>query len=135
MLDLTNPFTALLVVLAILEVKHFLCDFPLQTLYQLQNKGRYGHPGGLAHAFIHIIGTAVCFVVVTPALWLGAAILAGEFLFHYHADWAKEQWIRRHGYTATDNQYWWALGFDQLLHHLTYILIAGLLVGATLGTG
>ena len=86
MLDLTNPFTALLVVLAILEVKHFLCDFPLQTLYQLQNKGRYGHPGGLGLAFIHIIGMAVCFVVVTPALWLGAAILAGEFLFHYHEE-------------------------------------------------
>jgi hypothetical protein len=134
-LDLTDPFTALLVVLAILQVKHAICDYPLQTLYQLQNKGSYGHPGGIIHAGLHVIGTATVFLAVTPTFWLGVAILAGEFVFHYHVDWAKDRWIRKHGYTAVDRQFWWAIGFDQLLHHLSYLAIAAILVGTMIGTG
>jgi len=134
-LDLTDPFYALLAVLTLLQVKHFICDYQLQTLYQLQNKGKYGHPGGIIHSGLHVIGTAAIFLVVTPTLWLGAAILAAEFLIHYHVDWAKDNWIRNRGYTATDREFWWAIGFDQLLHHFTYIAIAGILVGTMLGTG
>jgi hypothetical protein len=48
--NLTDPFAALLVVLAMLQVKHVVCDHPLQSRYQLQNKGTYGHPGGILHA-------------------------------------------------------------------------------------
>jgi hypothetical protein len=133
--NLTDPFYALLVVLAILQAKHFICDYPLQSLYQLQNKGKYGHPGGIIHSAIHMVATATIFLAVTPTLWLAVAILVGEFLFHYHVDWAKDKWIRMHGYTAVNSQFWWALGFDQLLHQMSYILIAGVLVGATLGAG
>jgi hypothetical protein len=134
-LDLTNPFYALLVVLVILEAKHFICDYPLQTLYQLQNKGTYGHPGGILHSGIHVVGTAVVFLAVKPTLGLGIGILVAEFLVHYHVDWAKANWIRRRGYTANDPQFWWAIGLDQLIHHLTYIAIAGVLVGTMIGTG
>lgn len=135
MLNLTDPFAALLIVLAILQVKHFVCDFPLQTSYQLLNKGTYGHPGGIIHAALHALGTAAIFLVVAPTLWLGTAIVLGEFVFHYHIDWAKDKWTRVHGYTPADWQFWWALGFDQLLHYLTYIAIAAILVGTMLGTG
>lgn len=134
MLNLNDPFTALIVVLVLLQVKHAICDYPLQTLYQLQNKGTYGHPGGLLHAGLHVIGTLPIFLVVTPTLWLGAAILLAEFVFHYHVDWAKDKWVKVKGYTYTDAQFWWAMGFDQLLHHLSYIAMAGVLVGMTLGT-
>lgn len=134
MLNLTDPFTALIVVLVVLQVKHAICDYPLQTLYQLQNKGTYGHPGGLLHAGVHVIGTLPIFLVVTPTLWLGAAILASEFVFHYHVDWAKDRWVKVHGYTYANAQFWWAMGFDQFLHHLSYIAIAGVLVGVMLGT-
>lgn len=34
-----------------LFTKHFIVDFPLQAFpYQYQNKGTYGHPGGLLHS-------------------------------------------------------------------------------------
>lgn len=135
MVDLNDPFYALLAVLTVLQVKHFVCDYPFQTLYQVQNKGTYGHPGGILHSGIHVIATAAIFLVVMPTLWLGVAILVGEFLVHYNVDWAKANWIRRGGYTATDREFWWATGFDQFLHQLGYLVIAGVLVGTMLGTG
>ncbi len=132
---MTTRFAALLVVFTILQVKHFVCDYPLQTHYQLKNKGRYGHPGGIIHSSIQALGTMVAFIAVTPTLALGAAIVVGEFLVHYHIDWAKANFIRRAGYTADESPFWWAIGADQLAHHLTYVAIAGILVGTMIGTG
>jgi hypothetical protein len=125
---LTDPFTALLAVLVVLQFKHFICDYPLQTAYHLRNKGTYGHPGGIVHSGIHAAGTAVSFLVVPPTLPLGAAILASDFLIHYHVDWSKEQIIRRLKLTSADSGFWWAIGADQLMHHLTYLAIGGILV-------
>jgi len=131
--DVTSPFAALLVVFTILQIKHFICDYPLQTLYQLKNKGKYGHPGGILHSGLHVIGTLSAFIAVTPTLALGAAIVGGEFLVHYHTDWAKDNFMRHAGYTPTDHAFWIAIGADQLVHHLTYIVIAGVLVGVMIG--
>ena len=47
-------------ILIMLFIKHFICDFPLQaTPWMYTNKGTYGHNGGLAHASIHGLGTAL----------------------------------------------------------------------------
>ncbi len=125
---LTDPFAAVLAVLVVLELKHFICDYPLQTAYELRNKGKYGHLGGILHAATHAAGTAVSFLIVPPTLLLGAALLAADFLVHYHIDWSKEQILRRLRLTAADAGFWWGIGADQLLHHLTYLAIAGTLV-------
>jgi len=118
---------ALLIVLLILEVKHFICDYPLQVPYQLKNKGTYGHPGGIVHAGIHAFGTALAFLVIPPTLAIGLAIMVGEFIIHYHIDWTKEQYMRRKALTQSDARFWYALGADQLAHHLTYVGIAAVL--------
>lgn len=125
---MTESIAAIFIVLVILEVKHFLCDYPLQTKYQVTHKGIYGHPGGIIHSGLHIIGTSVAFLVITPTFVVGAAILVGEFIVHYHIDWTKDQVMRRTGLTSTDSGFWWTLGTDQLLHHLTYLGIAAILV-------
>jgi hypothetical protein len=126
----TDPIYSLAVVLAILQVKHFICDYTLQNSYQLLNKGTYLHPGGLLHAGLHALFTVAAFLVVVPILALGLGIVIGEFLVHYHIDWAKEQVIRRTGWAPAQAQFWWAIGFDQLLHQLTYIAMGLLLIGA-----
>ncbi|MEX0852774.1 MAG: DUF3307 domain-containing protein [Bauldia sp.] len=125
---MSQPIVALIAILAILEVKHFIFDYPLQTAYHVNNKGKYGHPGGIIHSGLHILGTSAAFLVVTPSLALGTAILAGEFLLHYHIDWAKDRVVRRNQLKAADRGFWWAIGADQLLHHLTYLAIATILV-------
>jgi len=123
-----DPVHALIAVLVILECKHFICDYPLQSLYQLRNKGIYFHPGGLLHAGLHAIATPLAFLVALPSVGLGITIVVGEFLLHYHIDWGKEQLVRRRAWNPAQNQFWWTMGADQLLHHLTYIAIAALLV-------
>lgn len=131
---MTNPFWALLAVIAVLEVKHFICDYPLQTLYQLQNKGTYGHPGGIIHSGLHALFTLPVFLLVQPTLLLGVAIIVGEFVVHYHVDWTKAQLNDRFHLQPNQREYWWAIGADQLAHHLTYVVIAGILVGVMIGT-
>jgi len=125
---LTQPVVTVLFVLVVLEVKHFIFDYPLQTAYQLKNKATYGHPGGLLHAGLHMIGSTAAFLVVAPPLGVALAIMGGEFVAHYHIDWAKGQFTRRSGLTTNDSVYWWAIGADQLLHHLTYLAIAAVLM-------
>lgn len=112
-----------------LAVKHTVGDFFLQTPYQLLNKGRYGHPGGLLHAGLHMALTMPVFVLIPPAsVAVAALILAAEFLAHYHIDWVKEQVVRRRGWTTHDVWFWRALGLDQLAHGLTYVAIVAALV-------
>jgi hypothetical protein len=127
----TPGVVSLLTVLLVLEVKHFVFDYPLQTAFQLKNKATYGHLGGIVHAALHALGTSAAFLVVRPSLGVGIAIVVGEFIVHYHLDWAKGQLGRYLKLTPEDNLYWWAIGADQLLHHLTYVVIAGVLVASS----
>lgn len=106
-----------------LFIKHFICDFPLQTFpWIFLNKGRYCHLGGIVHAAIHGIGTAlVLSFFLESNIWLFAL---ADFLIHYHVDWFKMKLNHRLGYTATNgNGFWILLGLDQLAHHLTYFAI------------
>ncbi len=106
-------------VLALLQLKHFLCDYVLQTPYQLQNKGTYGHPGGILHSGLHAAGTVIVLAICGFGAALIAAVAVAEFVVHYHVDWGKEQFVRRF---PSDRQdvFWRIIGFDQLLHQLTY---------------
>ena len=56
---MTVAVTALLAVFVVLQVKHFICDYPLQTLWELKNKGTYLHPGGIVHSGVHALATAL----------------------------------------------------------------------------
>jgi len=127
------PQTTILVLaaVAVLMLKHTAADFFLQTPFQYCNKGIYGHPGGFLHAGVHVALTPLVYLVIAPAsMLLAASIALGEFVVHYHIDWAKEQITRRAGYTPQTPRFWHALGVDQLLHGLTYLVIVGALVWA-----
>ncbi len=120
----------LLAVLLILQLKHFLCDFVLQTPYQFMNKGKYGHPGGIIHAGLHTLTSTPIFYVIQPG-WLAAtAIMLGEFLAHYHIDWLKEQTVKRKRLKFPQAEYWWTFGADQGLHQLSYLAMAAALAFA-----
>jgi hypothetical protein len=114
-------FGTLLLFLACLFYKHLMVDFFLQTPYQYLNKGKYFHPGGLLHSFLHIIATGILLFVFGAKKHL-IEILIVEFLLHYHIDWAKVQINSRYGWKADKNEeFWMLLGIDQYLHALTYI--------------
>ena len=128
MLTLTM-IDGMLLGLAYLMAKHALADFFLQTKYQWANKGRYGHPGGLLHAAIHVALTVPVFLLLPPPTTIyGSYVLLAEFLVHYHCDWLKEQIVKGRGWTFLHNEFWRAMGIDQLVHGLTYLCIVRALV-------
>ena len=112
-----------LAAMSYLLVKHAVADFLLQTENQRRTKGIYGAAGGFTHCLTHVLLSGPVFFILSPAIAPAIAllILAGEFVIHYHLDWAKEQVVRRNGWTSHDTYFWWALGLDQLCHGLTYV--------------
>lgn len=113
-------------VLLALIIKHFVCDFPLQAFpYMYNNKGIYGHLGGILHASVHAFGTAAvllaCGFSGDIAFWGGWI----DGIIHYHIDWAKMRLGAYMGWMPNNSEWFWILlGFDQLLHYLTYWGIA-----------
>ena len=122
-----SEVAAIIGVLAILQVKHFLFDFVFQRPYEFfRHKGDYGHPSGIVHAGLHAVGSMPVFLVIGPSFWVAVAIVIGEFLIHYHVDWTKEQVERRFSLSAANKSL--VLGADQLVHHLTYAAIIAVLI-------
>lgn len=117
-----------LLAIAYLLTKHAIADYFLQTRFQWRNKGTYGHPGELVHGALHVLLTAPVFLILPGATaGLAALILGGEFLVHYHIDWAKERFVKSRALTPSDAWFWHAIGVDQLLHGLTYVAIVWVL--------
>jgi hypothetical protein len=108
-------------ILFLLFTKHFIVDFLLQTPYQYLNKGKYGHMGGVIHAYLHALFTYwIFFFFTTPVISLGFAFL--DMIIHYHIDWAKVNVNDRYGYKCnTSDKFWVLIGLDQYLHALTYL--------------
>jgi hypothetical protein len=112
-----------LTVLFLLQLKHFICDFPLQSFpYMYENKGTYGHPGGLLHSAVHFVGSLIALVPTLGFSFFLAGVVLAEFVAHYHIDWWKMRTNKKTGWGPHTSEYfWWLLGFDQLLHQLCYI--------------
>lgn len=105
------------IVLVLLLIKHWYVDFVDQSDVEIAHKGQYFHWLGIRHSFKHGILTAIIFLYFTHPAY---ALLAGLFdtLIHYHIDYMK----MRFGSTDIKTKSFWThLGFDQLLHQLTYI--------------
>jgi hypothetical protein len=116
--------------LALLQVKHFLCDFVLQSAYIYRNKGIYGHRAGFIHAGLHAVGSLPAIALLTSSASLIAAIMAVEFLIHYHVDWLKLHIDKRYRLTINQRIYWVVFGADQLLHQATYVVMIAVLAQA-----
>lgn len=117
----------MLTLLALLFTKHFVFDFVYQPPYQWQNKGTYGHWGGLVHTGQHVLATFFILLFFT-SLPVTLVICAIEFLIHYHMDWFKMNLNKKKGWGATThNEFWVLTGFDQYVHAMTYILIGYLI--------
>ena len=107
-----------------LFIKHFICDFPLQAFpWMYRNKGTYLHAGGLVHAALHGVGTLFALAAFSSDSLLVYCAFA-DFIVHYHIDWAKMNLIKHYHLKPDNSEWFWVfLGFDQLLHHLTYFAI------------
>jgi hypothetical protein len=121
--------TTALILIALLMTKHCVCDFLLQVPYHYLNKGKYGHPGGIAHAGIHVVGTFLALAAGGITLAVATLWAFVDGIVHYHADWAKMRINSYYKWNAMNSErFWWLLGFDQWVHSITYVVIVWYLI-------
>lgn len=118
------PLKAVMVLMAVMAVKHFCADFLLQTAAIA--RGKAAQQRWLAPLLLHALGHAALTLVIAilffPALWWVAAV---EFVVHAGIDRAKVIAGNKARIDTSMTAYWWLLGFDQMLHQLTNIAIVG----------
>ena len=114
-----------LLIFCILQVKHFLADFVIQTPRMIHEKGIYGASHGIYHSLWHSVGTLLAFVWLHPIIGLVTAFF--DFLLHYHIDWSKIKITDHYKLTVKDSAFWAWFGADQLAHQLTYIMLIWLI--------
>lgn len=119
--DAVVPAYLILLSMFLFQIKHFVCDFLLQTYDQIRFKGKYLHPAGLLHAGLHMLGSIPALLVLTWSPVTIAVLVVAEFLVHYHTDWAKAQLDSNLRLNDQNSLYWAIFGGDQLVHQLTYI--------------
>lgn len=112
-----------IIVFFLLQIKHFVADFMLQTPRMVMEKGTYGARHGIYHSLIQSAGTFIAFAWIHPLLGVITALF--DFVVHYNVDWAKMNINKHYGYTPQDPKFWFWLGLDQLAHQLTYVVMVG----------
>lgn len=110
-----------LLLLVLLQIKHMFADYFLQTPRMLSGRARYLHLGRAQHAALHSIGSVAALAIVGTPLVLILALSLIEAVVHFHIDWGKARHTEWRQHTPADASYWRAAGFDQALHHLTYV--------------
>ena len=118
---------ALLAWMLALTVKHVIADFFLQNAWMAMGKDA---PTGwalplLAHVSIHGVLTTLLVAAVQPKLWFVGLI---DFAIHITIDRTKGFLVARYGIKPGNPWFWWLIGIDQALHHLTNLFLAILLV-------
>jgi hypothetical protein len=116
-----SDIEAILLVFVVLQIKHFLADFVLQTSRMIHEKGIYGARHGIYHSLWHAAGTLLAFVWLHPIIGLLTAFF--DFLLHYHIDWVKIKINVHANLSPQDHAFWMWFGADQLAHQLTYIVL------------
>jgi hypothetical protein len=127
--DTLVPVGAFALLILAFAVKHLVADFLLQTNWMAQGKGQ---PSAwfaplCAHTGLHGLGTLLIALAVKPALWWLAPV---DFAVHTAIDRGKVLVGRRSRLAASDARFWWLIGLDQFLHHVTHLGLAVVLVAA-----
>jgi hypothetical protein len=118
--------TSILVLLVLLQLKHLIVDWCWQPEYEWQNKGTYGHPGGIRHALKNAIGTGICFAFFVTNFYWVILVVVLDGLIHYHIDWIKMNLNKLWKLTPLHPDFYKLMGADQALHQITYILLVAI---------
>ena len=116
--------STLLVLLALLQIKHMFADFYLQTPKMLSGRGQYMHIGRAQHAGVHAAGSLIALVLVGTPFWVLLVLVVAEWFVHFHIDYWKATYSAKKELAPDQAAFWRAFGFDQCLHQLTYVAMA-----------
>lgn len=109
--------------MVVFAVKHVIADFVLQTSWMATGKDAktgWALPL-LVHCAIHGVLAIAILLVLAPRFWfLGLA----DFALHLIIDRAKGFCVSTFRVTMDHQWFWWLIGIDQALHHLTGFCLA-----------
>ena len=114
----------ILLLLILLQIKHYYADFVIQTHRQVVQKGIYRDLVGISHSIDHVWTTLVVlflfsfFYTISPITIIVISFMEG--IIHYHIDFIKVKHGEKNTTTAL---YWNHFGLDQLAHQLTYLVM------------
>jgi hypothetical protein len=115
----------ILLLLLLLQVKHWYADFKIQTYMQTVKKGVWLDPIGISHTLDHIWTTLIVLFIFSflhPITITAIVVIAVcEGIYHYMVDYTKVK------YGCKDNTkplFWNQFGLDQLAHQASYLAIA-----------
>ena len=138
--------------LVLFQLKHFMCDYPFQTDYMLGKfkSDRHWILPLLAHAAVHAVSTFIIVACVKLSWSLALELAVIDLVAHttmdrikasprllgrFKALSAREMAVIKRGpsipsqtipfYEALRSNvyFWWSVGFDQMVHHLTHYYI------------
>jgi hypothetical protein len=116
------------ILFSIYQVKHFLADFLFQHNYMLKKiRPDWDFIWPLAlHCSVHGVMTLAIVVVFRFEMWWLAIV---DFVVHFLMDRFRSgpKYLGRFN-DINKSIFWWILGMDQMIHHLTHILIIWLLL-------
>jgi hypothetical protein len=114
----------ILLLLLLLQIKHWYADFKIQTYMQTVKKGIWLDPIGMTHTRDHILASFVALVLfslIHPVSIVAIIVIVLlEGLTHYLIDFTKVK------YGCKDNTkplFWNQFGLDQLAHQVCYLLM------------
>jgi hypothetical protein len=115
----------IIVLLFLLQIKHWYADFKIQTYMQTVKKGIWLDPIGLSHSVDHMWGSMLALlafsVIMTPIIWWLIIVIAiAEAIVHYLIDFTKVKFGCKDN---TNPMFWNQFGLDQLAHQTCYLLI------------
>jgi hypothetical protein len=102
----------------VLTVKHVIADFFLQNSWMALGKDQktgWALPL-LVHCAIHGVLTTVLILIIAPRFWFVGLI---DFAIHLCVDRAKGLCVSGFNVNPEHQWFWWLIGIDQALHHLT----------------
>jgi hypothetical protein len=121
----------LMTLFCIFQLKHFLADFPLQGKYMLGKfKPGWDFLGPLSfHCLVHSLLTMAIVTYFTSDVLLARKLAFMDFWIHFFMDRIKAgpKYLGRYK-DMYDKKFWWCLGLDQMVHHLTHYFIIYLTV-------
>lgn len=135
----------LFLLLVLFQIKHFVSDFPLQNAYMLRKflpDKRFILPL-LAHVSVHGGFTFIISLLFSLNVQFSLVLAVLDMIIHFIMDRLKaspkllgrfKTLTASEFPTATDEQkrnnkyFWWSLGLDQGVHHLTHYLLIYLIM-------
>ena len=123
--------TGILLLYILFRLKHFLCDFVLQSNWMALNKGKPGRQGLyplFAHAGVHGLGTLIVTLLMMPFFWWLAIC---DVFIHAAIDRIKAVMSEEAKLSPRQHKYWVMYGLDQEAHNFTHLCFIVLIVLST----